>query len=84
MGIALLFVRGMITGAQTFPAEPLGEDDSLLSQTILQYYSTERQPPRELLLPFALEDAEPIGERLAELREGPVALLALARRSACS
>ena len=78
VGIALLFVRGgMITGAQTFfLAEPLGEDDSLLSQTILQYYSTERQPPRELLLPFALEDAEPIGERLAELREGPVALLA--------
>ena len=78
VGIALLFVRGgMITGAQTFfLPEPLGEDDSLLSQTILQYYSTERQPPRELLLPFALEDAEPIGERLAELREGPVALLA--------
>ena len=78
VGIALLFVRGgMITGAQTFfLPEPLGEDDSLLSQTILQYYSAERQPPRELLLPFALEDAEPIGERLAELREGPVALLA--------
>ena len=78
VGIALLFVRGgMITGAQTFfLPEPLGEDDSLLSQTILQYYSTERQPPRELLLPFALEDAEPMGERLAELREGPVALLA--------
>ena len=81
VGIALLFVRGgMITGAQTFfLPEPLGEDDSLLSQTILQYYSTERQPPRELLLPFALEDAEPIGERLAELREGPVALLAQQR-----
>lgn len=78
VGIALLFVRGgMITGAQTFfLPEPLGEDDSLLCQTILQYYSAERQPPRELLLPFALEDAEPIGERLAELREGPVALLA--------
>ena len=77
VGIALLFVRGgMITGAQTFfLAEPLGEDDSLLSQTILQYYSAERQPPRELLLPLALEDADLLGERLAELREGPVALL---------
>jgi excinuclease ABC subunit C len=78
VGIALLFVRGgMITGAQNFfLADPLGEDDSLLAQTILQYYSAERQPPRELLLPFVLEDAELLGERLAELREGPVSLLA--------
>lgn len=78
VGIALLFVRGgMITGAQSFfLADPLGEDDSLLAQTILQYYSVERQPPRELLLPFVLEDRDLIGERLAELREGPVSLLA--------
>ena len=78
VGVALLFVRGgMITGAQSFfLADPLGEDDSLLAQTILLYYSAERQPPRELLLPFAIEDQDLIGERLAELREGPVALLA--------
>lgn len=78
VGIALLFVRGgMITGAQTFfLADPLGEDENLLAQTILQYYSADRQPPRELLLPFAIEDQELIGERLAELREGPVSLLA--------
>ena len=78
VGIALLFVRGgMITGAQNFfLPDPLGEDDSLLAQTILQYYSAERQPPRELLLPFFLEDRELISERLAELREGPVSLLA--------
>ncbi len=78
VGVALLFVRvGMITGAQTFfLADPLGEDDHLLAQTILQYYSRERQPPRELLLPFMIEDQELIAERLAELREGPVALMA--------
>jgi excinuclease ABC subunit C len=78
VGIALLFVRGgMITGAQSFfLADPLGEDENLLAQTILQYYSAERQPPRELLLPFAIEDQELISERLAELREGPVSLLA--------
>ncbi len=78
VGIALLFVRGgMITGAQNFfLADPLGEDDSLLSQTIGQFYSAERQPPRELLLPFVLEDRELIAERLAEFREGPVSLLA--------
>ena len=78
VGIALLFVRsGMITGAQIFfLADPLGEDENLLAQTILQYYTAERQPPRELLLPFAIEDQELIAERLAELREGPVTLLA--------
>jgi len=77
VGIAMLFIRGgMITGAQNFfLADPIGEDDSLLAQTILQYYSPQRQPPRELLLPFDLEDHELIGERLAELREGPVSLL---------
>ncbi|MCL1981331.1 MAG: excinuclease ABC subunit UvrC [Proteobacteria bacterium] len=76
VGIALLFVRGgMITGAQSFfLADPLGEDDSLLAQTILQYYSPERQPPRELLLPFTIEDQNLVEERLAELREGPVSI----------
>jgi excinuclease ABC subunit C len=78
VGVAMLFVRGgMITGAQSFfLADPLGEDDSLLAQTILLYYSADRQPPRELLLPFAIEDQDLISEHLAELREGPVALLA--------
>jgi excinuclease ABC subunit C len=78
VGVALLFVRGgMITGAQSFfLADPLGEDDSLLAQTILLYYSSERQPPRELLLPFGIEDQQLIEERLTELREGPVTLLA--------
>ena len=77
VGIALLFVRGgMITGAQSFfLADPLGEDDRLLTQMILQYYSPERPPPRELLLPFAVEDQALLAERLAELRDGPVAVL---------
>lgn len=78
VGVALLFIRaGMITGAQTFfLADPLGEDEQLLAQTILQYYSSERQPPRHLLLPFVIEDQELVAERLAELREGPVTLTA--------
>jgi len=78
VGVALLFVRGgMITGAQTFfLADPLGEDDNLLAQTILLYYSSQRQPPRQLLLPFKIEDQELIAERLSELREGPVTLVA--------
>ena len=78
VGVALLFVRGgMITGAQTFfLADPLGEDENILAQALLLYYSSERQPPRELLLPFVIEDQELIAERLAELREGPVSLMA--------
>lgn len=77
VGIALLFIRGgMLTGSQSFFfPDPLGEDDRLLTQAILQYYSTLRQPPREILLPFALEDQDLIAERLTELREGPVAVL---------
>ncbi len=77
VGLALLFVRGgLITGAQTFfLPDPIGEDEALLAQAIVQYYSPERQPPREMLLPLALDDQDLIAERLAELREGPVSVL---------
>jgi excinuclease ABC subunit C len=77
VGLALLFVRGgLITGAQTFfLADPIGEDEALLAQAIVQYYSIDRQPPRELLLPLALEDQDLIAERLTELREAPVSVL---------
>ncbi len=76
VGIAILFVRaGLITGAQNFfLADPIGTDDQVLAETILQYYSGQRQPPRELLLPLAVEDADLVRERLAELRQGPVRL----------
>lgn len=76
VGIALLFIRGgRLTGVQTFfLADPLGEDAKILSQTILQFYSIQRQPPRELHLPLEIEDQDLIQERLAELREGPVSL----------
>ncbi len=77
VGIAILFVRaGMLSGAQTFfITDPLGDDDRILRQTISQYYSAQRQPPRELLLPLAPEDETLLNERLAELREGPVRIL---------
>lgn len=76
VGLAMLFVRGgRITGAQTFfLADPLGEDDAILTQTILQYYSVQRQPPREMLLPNHIEDSLLVEERLADLREGKVSL----------
>ena len=74
VGIAILFVRaGLLTGAQTFfLADPLGADQEILAQTIIQYYSPDRQPPTELLLPFEPEDAGLLQERLTELREAEV------------
>jgi excinuclease ABC subunit C len=76
VGLALLFVRaGMISGSQNFfIADPLGKDARILSQIIMQYYSSRRHPPRELLLPLDIEDEELVREQLAELREGPVTL----------
>ena len=77
VGIAILFIRsGMISGAQTFfVTDPIGDDDRILRETIIQYYSTQRQPPRELLLPLAPEDSNLVQDRLSELREAPVRLL---------
>ncbi len=74
--IAILFIRGgVLGGSQTFfLADPMGDDKAILSQTITQYYSARRQPPREILLPLALEDAPIINEYLAELRQGSVSL----------
>jgi excinuclease ABC subunit C len=77
VGIAVLFVRaGMISGAQSFfITDPIGEDDRILRETIIQYYSATRQPPRELLLPLEPEDRELLEERLQELRQGAVTIL---------
>lgn len=76
VGIAILFVRaGMISGAQTFYlADPIGSDRDILAETIIQYYSAERQPPHQLLLPLKPDDVELLRERLTELREGPVSI----------
>ena len=76
VGIAILFVRaGLITGAQTFLlADPLGADQDILAATIIQYYSPDRQPPSELLLPLQPSDVNLLQERLTELREAAVRL----------
>ncbi len=76
VGIALLFVRaGMISGSQSFfIADPIGNDDQILSQTLMLYYSNHRHPPRELMLPLAIENEALVLQQLSELREGPVRL----------
>ncbi len=77
VGIAILFVRaGVITGVQTFfIPDPLGNDSALLTEAILQYYTAQRVPPRELLLPLGIDDQEIVHEHLVELRGGPLSLL---------
>lgn len=74
VGLALLFIRaGLVSGSQTFfVADPIGEDGRILTETIMQYYSSRRQPPRELLLPLTIDDEQLVHEQLVELREGPV------------
>ena len=74
VAIALLFVRaGMITGSQNFfMADPIGDDGRILSQTLMLYYSSRRHPPRELMLPLAIDNEPLIREQLSELRGGPV------------
>lgn len=76
-GIAILFVRGgVVSGAQTFfLADPLGSDRDILTEVILQYYTPQRQPPPDILLPMQPVDREFLLERLAELREGQVKVL---------
>lgn len=81
VGIAILFVRaGLVTDAQTFfLADPLGADREILAQAIIQYYSPDRQPPPELLLPLEPADAVLLSERLGELRDGDVRLQVVQR-----
>jgi excinuclease ABC subunit C len=77
VGIAVLFVRsGIVSGAQTFLLnDPIGSDQAIMAATIIQYYSPERQPPSELLLPEQPDDTELLKERLCELRNKKVQLL---------
>jgi excinuclease ABC subunit C len=77
VGIAILFVRsGILSGAQTFLlSDPIGSDQAILAETVIQYYSPERMPPSELLLPHQPDDAVLLQERLSELRESNVNLL---------
>ncbi|MDW7772423.1 MAG: excinuclease ABC subunit UvrC [Desulfobulbaceae bacterium] len=77
VGIAILFVRaGIISGVQSFfLPDPLGSDEDILAESIIQYYNPDRQPPPDLLLPLHPVDEELLLERLAELRERPVKIL---------
>lgn len=76
VGLALLFVRaGIITGVQTFfIPDPIGDDRGILTEAMLQFYSQQRIPPREILLPFEIEDKDLVQDHLIDLRSSAVTL----------
>jgi len=56
--VALLFIRnGLINGSRSFfLADPYGDDASILSQALTQFYADETVVPSEILLPFEPTD----------------------------
>lgn len=58
--VAILFIRdGLINGGRTFfLADPYGDDQSILSQVLSQFYTDDSRIPSEVLLPFEPSDLE--------------------------
>ncbi len=77
IAIAILFVRsGKISGSQTyFLDDPIGEDDRILTETILQYYSTQRPPPEEIILATNPEDIQLLHERLLDISKNKLSII---------
>lgn len=66
--LAILFIRnGLINGSRTFfLADPYGDDASILSQVLSQFYDSDTLIPGEILLPFAPTDLELLTEHLGD------------------
>ena len=75
--IQILFYRGgkMLGGRSYFYERTEVPREELLSSFLLQYYSTAPVVPGEVLIPFALEEVDIMGEVLAEQREARVQVL---------
>ena len=77
--LQILFVRGgLLIGRKDFfwPQSADTSDDELVRSAIEQFYNKDGQPPREVLIPTALEDAELIEQWLSDKRGEPVRVLA--------
>lgn len=71
--VQLMNVReGKLIGSEQFVLDRAADEaeGSILLSFILQYYSSERLPPRELLLSAMPEDAETLSQLLSELTPG--------------
>ncbi len=76
VSIAILFVRsGVINGSRTyFLEDPYGDDRTLLSQVLNQYYFHGSNLPHQILLPFAPEDQDLLTEHFNEVGNGKIVL----------
>ncbi len=76
IGIAILFVReGLVTGNRNFfLSEAMAPDAAVLSQVLNQFYDEKILPAKEIILPFATEDAPLLAERFSELLGSGVVL----------
>jgi len=77
--LQLLFVRGgLLIGRKDFfwPESADTPDDELVLAAIEQFYNKDGQPPKELLIPVELPDAELIARWLSEKRSDSVQVLA--------
>jgi len=74
VAVAVLHIRsGVLNGLeQFFLKEPLGDDHAVLAAIVLQYYQDGSRVPKELLLPFEVDNQGLVSERLGELRGGKV------------
>jgi excinuclease ABC subunit C len=77
--LQLLFVRGgLLIGRKDFfwPQSADSTDEELVRSAIEQFYNKEGQPPRELLIPVYIPDADLIALWLSDIRDEPVRILA--------
>lgn len=77
--LQLLFVRGgLLIGRKDFfwPQSGDASDEELVRSAIEQFYNKEGQPPKEILVPTALDDAPLIEQWLTDKRGETVRLMA--------
>jgi len=76
--IAILFIRdGLINGSRTFfLADAFGNDFSILSQVLGQFYDTNSLIPDEILLPFLPTDIHLLQEHLNDSTNKNVSVIA--------
>ncbi len=77
VGIAILFVRdGLISGSRSFfLSDPLETNKNILAQAVNQFYDDSTHPPKEIMLPFAIHDADLLSERFSEMVGSTVRLM---------
>ncbi len=76
IGLTILFIRdGLVTGSRSFFLNnPMETDSYVLAQALNQFYDDNILPPKEILLPFAIDDLQVLTERFTDLLGSAVSL----------